>query len=336
MEHHTYAVLSNPHASENAVKFMEYLASIRGKRLITGQHTQTRAQEELLHIEAVTGELPALCGFELLSYSGNVDLSDADEACIREVEENRGTFELAIDWGIRKKGIVTLTWHWYSPIGGRDKSFYTINTDFDAERAVIEGTPEYLALVKDMDQMAERLKIFAQYDVPVLWRPFHEGDGDWFWWGAKGAETVKALWRLMYERYTRVHELNNLIWVYNCPSKEWYPGDDVVDIISRDMYPPKHEHSDLAEKYEELLENNSRNKLAAIGEIGVIPSVERLKETHIPWCWYMTWSKDFCIGEEWNSNEELCKMYHSDYAVTLSKWQQESPLTIASYEKNDF
>lgn len=321
-------ILTNPKASENAKKLMEYLDKISGNAIITGQHTQTRAMEETVNIEKVTGELPALCGFELLSYSPNVRLEDADEECITEVEENRGTLEQAWDWAYNKKGIITMTWHWFSPIGGRDKSFYTRNTDFDASKAVIEGTEEYKALIHDMDEMAKLLRPYTEHDIPILWRPFHEGDGDWFWWGAKGADTVKKLWCLMYERYTKVHEMHNLIWVYNCPSKEWYPGDEYVDIISRDMYPEKHNHTDCAEKYEELVTNNSENKLAAIGEIGVIPSVEQLSQTRVPWCWYMTWSKGFCLCEEWNSYEELCKMYHSPYAVTLKRWQKESPLTI--------
>lgn len=46
------------------------------------------------------------------------------------------------------------SFHWFSPVGGHDKSFYAKNTDFDATH------------------------------IPVLWRPFHESDGDWFWWGA--------------------------------------------------------------------------------------------------------------------------------------------------------
>lgn len=314
------AIPCDKEASPNARKLLQCLASLSGKRIITGQHTQSRAQEELANIEKVTGELPALCGFELLSYSGNMQLEGADEDCLHEIEENKGTLAQAWDWAYHKKGLITFTWHWYSPIGGHDKSFYSCNTDFDASKAVVEGTEEYLALIRDMDQMAELLKDYTIHDIPILWRPFHEGDGDWFWWGAKGADTIKKLWRIMYDRYTRVHKMHNLIWVFNCPNRDYYPGDDVVDVISRDMYPEKHHHTDCAEEYRDLVEKNSENKLAAIGEIGVIPSVDALSESHTPWSWYMTWSHDFCLTEEWNTYEELCRMYHSPYAVTLRDW----------------
>lgn len=66
-----------------------------------------------------------------------------------------------------------------------------------------------------MDHMAELLKPFCEKSIPILWRPFHESEGDWFWWGAKGPEVAKQLYRMMYERYTVYHGLNNLIWVWN-------------------------------------------------------------------------------------------------------------------------
>ena len=58
---------------------LEYLNSIEGKAIITGQHTQSRPMEEIEHIQKVTGKLPALCGFELLAYSPNINMADADE-----------------------------------------------------------------------------------------------------------------------------------------------------------------------------------------------------------------------------------------------------------------
>lgn len=123
----------------------------------------------------------------------------------------------------------------------------------------------------------------------------------------------------MYDRYTNYHNLNNLIWVWNSPEPSGYPGDDVVDVISRDLYPPKHTHTDLKEQYEELIKITPSNKLTALGEVGTLPSVEQLSKTRVPWCWYMTWSNVFCLGEEWNSNDELYKLYNSDYAITLDK-----------------
>ena len=309
----------NPNASKEVARVMEYLGAISGKSIVTGQHTKTEAQPELDHIQKVTGKLPALCGFELLGYSPNIDFDHSDEECLKEVYENIGTLDKAMEWALNKKGLLTFTWHWFSPIGGCNKSFFTKHTDFNPEKALINGTPENIALLSDMDFMADKLKAFRDKNIPILWRPFHESEGKWFWWGSMSFEVSKQLFRLMYDRYTNLYKLDNLIWVWNSPEPDSYPGDDVVDIITRDLYPPRHSHSGLKKEYDELVRITPSDKLVALGEIGTIPSLEMLSETRVPWCWYMCWCGDFCTGEEWTSNEELYNAYHSDYAITLDK-----------------
>ena len=89
-------------ADKNAIdevrNVMRYLTDISGKRIITGQHTQTMAMEELHHIRNVAGKEPALLGFELLSYSPNINYLSTDEECMKEVEENRGTLQRALEF----------------------------------------------------------------------------------------------------------------------------------------------------------------------------------------------------------------------------------------------
>ena len=308
----------NPYALPCVHRMMAYLGERSGKGILTGQHTKTRGLEELHRIEEITGKQPALLGFELLSYSPNINYLDTDDECMEEVAGNYGTLRQAWEW-VRQKGVVTLTWHWFSPLGGRSKAFYAENTTFNATTALVEGTPENKALLQDMDMMAALLRPFCQAGVPILWRPFHEGDGNWFWWGKQGAETVKGLWRLMYDRYTNLHRLDNLIWVWNSPVPECYPGDDVVDIISRDMYPPKHEHTAQSDKLAELKQITAQPKITLIGEIGTIPSAAALAEEKSEWVSYMTWCDDFCLTEEFTTNDALCAMYDHPWAITKDK-----------------
>lgn len=308
----------NPNAQDCVKNVLKYLSDITYDKVITGQHTQTMEQEELHRIEEVTGKQPALLGFELLSYSPNINYLDTDEECMTEVIRNYGTLKRAWEWA-EKKGLITFTWHWFSPLGGRSKSFFSRNTDFDASKAVIDGTLENRALLSDMDMMAGLLRPFCDKQIPILWRPFHEGDGGWFWWGAKGAETVKKLFRIMYDRYTNLHKLNNLIWVWNSQVPECYPGDDVVDIISRDLYPPKDEHTSQGEKYHELLRITEQPKIALIGEIGTLPDVNAIHTERIGWTSFMTWSGVFCLSEQFSSYEYMKKLYDSPCAVTKDR-----------------
>ena len=295
---------------------LKYLSDITYNKIITGQHVQTLDMEEYELIKEQTGKEPALLGFELLSYSPNINYLDTDEECMTEVVENYGMLKRAWEWA-EKKGLITFTWHWFSPLGGRSKSFFTDNTEFDASLAIKEGTPEHDALIKDMDVMAGLLRPFCDKGIPILWRPFHEGDGGWFWWGAKGASVVKALWRIMYERYTVHHGLNNLIWVWNSQVPECYPGDDVVDIISRDLYPEPHAHTSQKAAYDELLKITDTPKIATIGEIGVLPDPGAIHSEGAGWAAFMVWSKEFCLSEKHSSYDYLRQVYSSPFSVTL-------------------
>ncbi len=308
----------NKNAQQCVKNVLKYLSDITGEQVITGQHTQTMKMEEYNHIKDVTGKEPALLGFELLSYSPNINYTDTDEECMTEVMENYGTLKRAYEWA-DKKGLITMCWHWFSPLGGKSKSFYTRNTDFDTKKAVQEGTAESIALIRDIDTLAGMLRPFCDKEIPILFRPIHESEGDWFWWGAYGKDTYIKLYKLIYHRMTDIHGLNNLIWVWNSTVKETYPGDEYVDVISRDMYPPAHEHTSQSEMYNALVSLVEAQKPVIIGETGTLPDVEAIVKEKVGWSAYMTWSKVFCLTEEFTAKEHLIKTYNSPAAVTLDK-----------------
>lgn len=371
-----------PGASDASARLLSYLCHTAGVKIITGQHTQTNEMEEIGYIKNVTGKEPKMRGFELLSYSPNINYKDASEACLKEVTENRGTADTAVLWGlstIKNKtaagscgvnsdggehfqpsaevksetsiyaapsfalseahgednakrnmklssgrtwnpetdGIVTLTWHWFSPMYGRDKSFYSENTPFDPERVLKTGTDERKHFFSDMDVIAGQLEKFQKADIPVLWRPFHESGGTWFWWGRKGPAAAKELYLLMFDYFTKEKHLDNLLWVWNCGIKEGYPGDNAVDVITADIYLDKYIPTDYKDDYISLVRETTEKKVAALGETGCIPDPDVLQKSHVPWAYYMCWSKEFCIGEKYNSNENLKRMYESPYSLTL-------------------
>lgn len=310
--------LVNYNAIDEAKELYDYLCNIQGKGIITGQHTLTREMEELAYIKEVTGKQPALCGFELLSYSPNINYKDADEECLNEIERNKGTMKQAMEWVENTGGILTFTWHWYSPLGGRDKSFYSKNTDFNPEKVLQCGTAEREAFYRDMSIMAELLKTFLDKRIPILWRPFHESDGEWFWWGSRGVEVARALYLLMFDYFVNEKKLDNLIWVWNAVKKEGYPGDEYVDIISRDLYVGAGVKTDYQKEYEELVQITAADKPVALAEIGTLPDMELLGETKVPWIYYMTWSGGFVLTDEVNSRKDLQKVYGHPYSIKLN------------------
>ncbi len=307
----------NPNATPEARAVLEYLHSIRGSGIILGQHTLSMEQQELWKIREVTGKLPALCGFELLSYSPNVRWETCDEAALAELRANTGTLVRAYEWAERG-GLITFTWHWYSPIGGRDKSFYTRNTDFDAEKVLQAGTPEREAFYRDMDVMAGILRGFQEKHIPILWRPFHESEGGWFWWGARGMDVARKLYREMFHYYTEVKHLDHLIWVWNNPAPEGYVGDEYCDIISGDWYVKPHEHTAMKPQYESL-SGLTPNKPLAMGEVGMLPDLDEIRDEKLDWLWFMIWGGPFVLEERFNTCDFYRTQYHHPYAITLDK-----------------
>lgn len=307
----------NKNATPKAVRLLEMLADTAGNAIITGQHTQTVPMEERDYLYRITGHKPKLVGFELLSYSPNINYSDASEECLNEVRDNRGTPETALALCKSEAIIPVFCFHWFSPLFGRDKAFYTENTTFDATKILEEGTPERAAFYSDLDVIAELLSKFEKEDIPILWRPFHEAEGKWFWWGARGGMVAAELYRMMFRYFVTEKHLNNILWVWSTPSREAYPGDEYVDIVGWDIYLPEKQATDYAEQYRILRENTTQSKVAALTEVGINPDIAMLEKSRVPWAYYMTWSHEFAMDGVKNTQEELITMYQSDYSVKI-------------------
>lgn len=317
-------VLVNPEASRTAQGLMKYLCSIYGRYMLTGQQIGVLSTPELDMIHEATGKYPAVAGFDFMNYS---------PSRVERGAECRDT-DLAIEWW-KRGGIVTFCWHWNAPKDLVDlppdrswgRGFYTEATTFDVAKAMSDPDSEdYRLILRDIDAIAAQLALLQEAGVPVLWRPLHEASGGWFWWGAKGPEPCIALWKLMYERLTRHHGLNHLIWVWNGQHAGWYPGDEYVDILGEDIYPPKHDYSSQKERFLSAASYSKRNKIIALTENGVVPDPDRMAKDCTPWAWNCTWYGEFVFTEEngrrlysgeYTELEQLRKTYHHPRTITL-------------------
>jgi mannan endo-1,4-beta-mannosidase len=279
------ATLVNPHASHASRQLMRYLVSQYGRGTLSG----VIAGEERYVLD-VTGKLPAVIAGDVMNYSTTALRFGADTK--RETER-------MIEYHQRGH-VVTLLWHWYAPADLYDdmrtnsrgeqvdarwgRSFYTNATSFDVARAMDDPSSEHHALIlRDIDLVAEQLKRLDDAGVTVLWRPLHEAEGRWFWWGAKGPRPFRQLWDLMYDRLTHHHKLTNLIWVYTGGADaEWYPGDDKVDIIGVDAY-PRDPADPLTRTWDELQKAYGGRKLVALTEIGGVPDAAVASEHGVHW-----------------------------------------------------
>lgn len=315
-------VLCNPSPSPEAAALMEWMCENYGTRMISGQYLdEGRRGQELLAIAGVTGGLyPALVGLDVMNYSpSSIAL---------------GTHPVTVDQAInywREGYIITLCWHWRPDVKYMDTKgtgwwggFYTENTTFDLGKALSGEDPEgYECLIRDIDAIAAELLRLRDAGVPVLWRPLHEASGGWFWWGASGPENYIQLYRLMYDRYTNLFGLNNLIWVWNGQSAAWYPGDDVVDIIGEDVYPGKHVHDTQAVAFTRCRTYTDTPKLILLSECGCVPSPVKCARDGVPWGAWAVWCYEFVLDDKGNYSEEyttaelLKRFYEAENVITL-------------------
>jgi mannan endo-1,4-beta-mannosidase len=300
-----------PGASPEACSLLAFFGDTYGKKIISGQQDGWQRTNglslELNYITNVTGKLPALLAMDLSGYTGGSPRGNAEHLLARR----------AADWFSRRNGIVEFCCHWRAPMD--EPAFYTKDTRFDIARAVTEGTPEYVAAERDLDLMAAELEVLRDAHVPVLWRPLHEANGRWFWWGAGGPAPFKKLWHLEFENFTQKHHLNNLIWVFSPGAEtdlaDWYPGDAFVDIVGQDHYPMDGNHGSAKDVFDELTKLTRGAKLIALGENGPVPDPELIVQDQAGWLFFTTWSGGILF--EKTTAEQLRSYYRHPYVLNL-------------------
>jgi mannan endo-1,4-beta-mannosidase len=277
------AALADAQATPAARDLQSRLAGGYGRETWSGLCYETN---DLAHVYAASGRQPAIVAGDFMDYSPSRVAFGG-----RPKDGTESMIALS-----RAGYVITMCWHWNAPtnlINSRAqpwwRGFYTEATTFDVAKALAHtNSAEYALLLRDMDAIAVQLKKFSDADVPVLWRPLHEAEGGWFWWGARGPKPFKALWRLLYQRLTDEHHLHNLVWVFAGEKPDWYPGDDVVDVIGVDAY-PKDPGDLLAPRWQGLQKRFKGRKLIALTEFGGVPDIPRMQAAGVWWAYFASW-----------------------------------------------
>ncbi|MGM9716970.1 MAG: glycosyl hydrolase [Prevotella sp.] len=174
-----------------------------------------------------------------------------------------------------------------------DFTYVPGETEFDLKNATVEGTWEKAFVDYDLANLAACLKLVKDAGIPVLWRPLHEAAGGWFWWGTD-AEACKALWKYMFN-YLKAQGFDNLIWVWTSQTGDdnWYPGDEYVDIVGRDLYGDN--ATSCADNYTTVY-NKYSNKIVTLSECGWseytnsrVANISDQWAAGAKWSWFMPW-----------------------------------------------
>lgn len=219
----------------------------------------------------ITGDHPGFHESDFMWYEENPDFRKTDVEAMRAAW-NRGA-------------VIGYCWHLAGP---RSKAFYAANEgkrseDYDLASEIVSNPDRTKNQSLDwyltrFDELA--IPVFKELGCPIVFRPFHEMTGDWFWWGKQiGAEVYIKLYRLTVD-YLRSQGVDNLLYCWS-PDKfvdfSFYPGDEYIDILGLDIYEPG-----LTEFYpkEKLIENltiicdyaAAHDKVAVWSEVGCRPT----------------------------------------------------------------
>ena len=316
---------------------LNYLESVYGQKTLAALN----GAGNVAGVLEASGREPAIVGFDLSGWN-----SPPWGKTYRPVVER--TVAGAKAWW-EKGGIVTMQCHWIHPANPDGSAWRgkhgrkSASPPFDFEAALKPGTPQHEQLMRDLEGHADYLKQLADARVPVLWRPFHEIDGGWFWWtDQEQPENTAALWRLMFKYFTQERDIHNLIWVYSAAlrcgkgkegvanvelRKRFYPGAEYVDIAGIDIYPNEYiglgkpQDDTYRASFEAMLQL-APGKMIALCECEAIPNPDKIATEGPKWLYCLPW---WPVGKK-HTAEWVKKTYEHPAFVTLDelpKWNKE-------------
>jgi mannan endo-1,4-beta-mannosidase len=308
--------------SPQAEKLLQFLKQQEGKKTLSGTmaHVAWNINEaEWVHHH--TGKWPAINCFDYIHlHASPANWIDYGNTTVAEEWWNSG-------------GVVSASWHWNVPANSGVEGKYSFywgsapdETRFDVKKIDDPDSDEYKRMITDIDKLSGYLKLLKEKNIPVLWRPLHEAAGNngaypggeaWFWWGGGGPEPYKKLWRLMFDRMTHHHGLNNLIWVWTSQitDPDWYPGDDYVDMVGRDLY--DEQTASAIKSQFATLQSRYPGKPVALSECGNVATISTQWNAGARWLWFMPWYE---YDRTLNPGSEAFQQETHEYAP-ISWWE---------------
>ncbi len=326
-----------PNASPEVRAVLQMLQDLSGRYTLTGQHNFPNTRNRNSEFAAkYLGKTPAI----FASDWGFAKADDTDSYLARPdiVQEAIRQY--------RRGALVEMCWHAVPPTADEPVTFRPLPgadpnrlasvqgrlTDEQFQEVLTPGTALYQHWCAQVDAIAVFLQQLQDAHVPVLWRPYHEMNGDWFWWGGRpGEHGTAALYRQLFDRLVNQHHLTNLIWIWSMdrvhdPSMEhakYFPGLAYVDVLALDVY-----QNDFARSYYDSLVALAQGKPLALSEVGSPPPPEILQQQP-RWVYYGTWT-----GMVRNtSRKDYAALMHDPRILSLEDpayWSVMAPVRQAS------
>ncbi|CAN1527973.1 Glycosyl hydrolase family 26 domain containing protein [Fimbriimonadaceae bacterium] len=302
----------SPNPSVGAVELLSYLYEINGKATMSGQHNQLyNMSNESAAIQALTGKYPKVWGGE---WGFSDERHDIDNIAYRPklMSEIRRHHAMG--------GIVVITYHQADPRVGEpcdfDPGVIGNLTEPEWDELFDSGSKLHAVWLEHVDRLAEAFKELQAEGIPIIFRPYHEMNGGWFWWGGD-APRFLLLWKMIFDRYVGHHGLTNLLWAWN-PDKPWpgveefYPGHDTVDLLGTDIYPGQDRDETYPEEWYERMKGLAEGRPLALSENSELPTAADLERQ--PWAYFMGWDN---LTLKANSEDAIRATYSASRVISI-------------------
>ncbi len=331
---------SDPDATEETKRLMEYLSSVYGKHILAGQRSNYNGKEtEFEYLYGLTGEYPALRSWFESGFNPNVN------GAVRY-----DLSEQVIDWVNERNGIayielypqVPIDFESYDPDAEMTWPEMTGGTDttFDVAKATTKGTKENAYLDSMLALIAEFLLELQAKDVPVVLDIFSYQDANggmsptsiFYWWSMGGPEAYRDLWQYVHTEMRETYGVHNVIWsntmhVFTPDTSKWCVGNDYVDILGISeivadylTYP---DHDPYTNQFYDLYEYSGGDTMLALNRNDSVPPLDGLVNEKAGWLWFDTdqdWEGSMhASGETFQDPDVLKELYQSDYCITLDE-----------------
>jgi mannan endo-1,4-beta-mannosidase len=317
----------DPDATPEARALLHEIDNISGHGTLSGQHnfpnTVSRYSDRILEL---TGSYPAVFGQDFgFSAGEDKDSTLGRPSMIAEVirQYHRGA-------------VIALTWHAVRPTEDEPVTFRDSVqghlTDWEWQQLLTPGTELHARWEKQVDRIAGYLGELQDAGVPVLFRAYHEMNGNWFWWGGRpGPQGSQDLYRQLYDRYVHVHHLHNLVWVWNVnapsanagPVDQYFPGAAFADVLTMDIYGPFEQAY-----YDSMVALAGPQRPIALAEVGAMPTLAILAQQP-RWAYFMMWSG---LAEGSNTPEQLQTMFHAPNVINRGDARLPAPAAAQAVE----
>ena len=277
----------NPNATPEARDLLETIYSMYRRFTLSGEHNQmwkmSQPSEKLFEI---TGRYPLIWGGE---WGFSDERHDVDNIKYRPrlLDEIRRQHAAG--------RIIVMSHHQASPVVGEPCGFsdgvQKKLSSNEWDEILTEGTDLHRSWLNCVDLLGDAIETLQREGIPIIFRPYHEMNGDWFWWGGH-PEKFLRLWRMIYDRFTGQRQLNNLLWAWN-PDKplpgveQYFPGADEVDFLGTDIYPNVDREETYPQEWYDRMAKLAIDKPLALSEMSVLPDPSQFDAQ--PWAWFMGW-----------------------------------------------